>query len=186
MRSYVGEIENNGPLLLSSFNTLSIEGARRWPPQPRPAAIRQRPSPPPLCSRSRWECTHGSVAARRGQRNGPASDQSRPAMAIGDWEARRRAKRRLGVPAEAWGVRCDAAGRDGLWRPRFCVSQGGAHRGEPPRPAGEDGSPGGAPAAHDAESVQRIGIRCKVEGEMTHVFPDSPVLRHHLPCHEGL
>ena len=35
----------------------------------------------------------------------------------------------LDVPAEAWGVRCDAAGRDGLWRPRFCVSQGGEYSG---------------------------------------------------------
>jgi hypothetical protein len=30
MRSYVGELENTRLLLLSSFNILSTEGARRW------------------------------------------------------------------------------------------------------------------------------------------------------------
>jgi hypothetical protein len=43
------------------------------------------------------------------------------------WEERRRAKRRLGWLAEARGVRSAAAGREGVWRHRFCVSQGVEH-----------------------------------------------------------
>jgi hypothetical protein len=67
-------------------------------------------------------CTTGA-AQRPRERPVPAGDGHR------GLEARRRAKRRLGVPAEVWGMRCDAAGRDGLWCPRFCVSQGGEYSG---------------------------------------------------------
>jgi hypothetical protein len=41
-------------------------------------------------------------------------------------EAIRRAQSRCGFPAEARGGRGDAAGREGLWRPRFCGRQGRA------------------------------------------------------------
>ena len=84
----------------------------------------------------------------------------------------RRAKRRCGFPEEARVMSCYAAGRDGLWLPRFCRQPGqrehrgglGAPRGASPLPPGKDRSPGGVQAAHDAAAScgrGKEGLECR-------------------------
>ena len=62
-------------------------------------------------------CTTGA-AQRPRERHVPACD------CLTVLEERRRAKSRVGFPAEARVMSCDEAGRDGCWLPRFFVSQG--------------------------------------------------------------
>jgi len=81
------------------------------------------------------------------------------------WEARRRAKPRLGLPDTTRVIRCDEAGRAGCWLHRFCVRQGRAHAvvdsarmgGASPLPPRQDGSPGRAHTPHDAAARRGRG-----------------------------
>ena len=123
MRSYVGELETNGPLLLSSFNNLSTEGAQRWSPQQRPGSIRRLPGTPTLflafeLGVNKWKLGFTTGAAQRPrERQVPAGDCHKVREEI-HW-----AKSRLSLPEEARVVSCYEAGRDGLWLHRFFVSQ---------------------------------------------------------------
>ena len=115
---------------------------------------------------NKWKlgCTAGA-AQRPRERQIPAGD----CHAV--LEERRRAKSRFGLPEAARVVSCYEAGREGFWLHRFFVSQGvenvvvdsaslEVNRRFPP---GEDGSPGGAQAAHHAAAAcsgGKEGVEC--------------------------
>jgi hypothetical protein len=76
----------------------------------------------------------GEWGENNGTRGGTTGAAQRPRArqrAAGDGptvlEESRRAQQRFGVPETTRGSRCDAAGRDGGWRPRFFVRHGREH-----------------------------------------------------------
>src|SRR5262252_7953629 len=124
MRSYVGELENSGLLLLSSFNILSIVRSKKMATTATTHVNQETAFTPTLflafeLGENKWKlgCTTGA-AQRPRERQAPAGDGQAVLEEI------RRAKSRFGLPEEARVVSCYEAGRDGFWLHRFLLSQG--------------------------------------------------------------
>ena len=83
--------------------------------------------PPPLCLAVAWGGNPWTLGVTTGAAQRPRARHVPAGECHTVWEERRWATRRFGLPEAARVVRCDEAGREGLWLPRLFGSQGVAH-----------------------------------------------------------